>query len=79
MDIYELLVDANALNINTSKAERIEKQTKAFISCDKLSCLVELSMNLNLIGSDTACNWQKRISDVKYMTVAWCEKDKKRQ
>lgn len=78
MDIYEFLLDANRLNINTSKIERLELQTKAITTCDKLSCLIELSMELNLIGSNTVENWQKQIEDVKYMTIAWREKDKKR-
>lgn len=78
MDIYEFLMEANRLNIDTSKTERLELQTKAITSCDKLSCFVEMSMNLNLIGSNTAENWQKQISDIKYMTIAWREKDRKR-
>lgn len=78
MDIYEFLLDANRLNINTAKIERLELQTKAITTCDKLSCLIELSMELNLIGSNTIVNWQKQIEDVKYMTIAWREKDKKR-
>ena len=78
MDIYEFLLDANRLNVNTFKTERLELQTKAISSCDKLSCLIELSMNLNIIGSNTVENWQKQIEDVKYMTIAWREKDKKR-
>ena len=53
-------------------------QTKAISSCDKLSCFIEMSMNLNLVGSDTVAIWQKKIDDVKYMTIAWREKDKKR-
>ena len=78
MDIYEFLLDANRLNINTAKIERLELQTKAITTCDKLSCLIELSMELNLIGSNTVVNWQKQIEDVKYMTIVWREKDKKR-
>lgn len=78
MEIYEFLLDANALNINAFKYERIELQTKAITSCDKLSCFIELSMNLNLVGSDTVANWQKQVNDVKYMTIAWREKDKQR-
>ena len=78
MDIYEFLMEANRLNIDTSKTERLELQTKAITSCDKLSCFVEMSMNLNLIGSNNAENWQKQISDIKYMTIAWREKDRKR-
>lgn len=78
MDIYEFLIEANRLNISTSKMERLELQTRAVCSCDKLSCFVELSMNLNIIGLNTVENWQKQIDDIKYMAIAWREKDKKR-
>lgn len=78
MDIYEFLLDANRLKLDTFKSERLELQTKAISSCDKLSCFIEMSMNLNLIGADTVANWQKQIEDVKYMTIAWREKDKRR-
>lgn len=78
MDIYEFLLEANRLKIDTSKAERIELQTKAIISCDELSCFIEMSMDLNIIGPDTVEYWQKQINDVKYMTIAWREKDRKR-
>lgn len=78
MDIYEFLLDTNRLNLEKSKLERLELQTKAISSCDKLSCYIELSMNLDIIGSDTVQNWQKQIDDIKYMTIAWREKDKKR-
>lgn len=79
MDIYEFILDANRLNLNTDKRERIELQTKAITSCDKLSCFIEMSMDLNLVGSDTVAIWQKKIDDVKYMTIAWREKDKIRK
>lgn len=78
MDIYEFLMEANRLNIDTSKTERLELQTKVITSCDKLSCFVEMSMNLNLIGSNSVEYWQKQIGDIKYMTIAWREKDRKR-
>lgn len=78
MDIYEFLLEANRLSIISSKSERLELQTKTITSCDKLSCYIELSMNLNIIGSNTVENWQKQIDDIKYMTIAWREKDKKR-
>lgn len=78
MDIYEFLLEANRLKIDTSKAERIELQTKAITSCNELSCFIEMSMDLNIIGSDTVEYWQKQINDVKYMTIAWREKDRKR-
>jgi hypothetical protein len=78
MDIYEYLLSANRINIEESKKDRLELQTKAVTACDKLSCYAELSMNLKLVGSDTILNWQKLISDVKYMTIGWRSKDKSR-
>lgn len=78
MNIYEFLLDANRLNIDISKVERNELQTKAIAACDKLSCYAEISMNLNLIGSDSVSYWQKQINDVKYMTISWRSKDKAR-
>lgn len=78
MDIYEYLLEANRLKIDTAKAERSELQTKAITACDKISRFIEMSMNLNIIGSDVVEHWQKLIDDVKYMTIAWREKDKKR-
>ncbi len=78
MNIYELLLDANRLNLNESKCERLELQTKAITACDKLSCYAELSMNLNLINGDTVAYWIKQINDIKYMTISWRNKDKTR-
>lgn len=78
MDIYEYLLDANRLRLETSKSERLELQTKAISCCDKLSCYIELSMKLKLVGSDIVGYWQKQIDDVKYMSIAWRSKDEKR-
>lgn len=78
MDIYESLLDANRLKLEVSKLERQELQTKAISCCDKLSCYAEISMNLNLIGTETMAYWQKQINDVKYMAIAWRSKDKQR-
>lgn len=78
MNIYEFLLDANRLNIEISKLERYELQTKAITACDKLSCYAELSLNLNIVGSDTITHWQKLINDVKYMSISWRSKDKTR-
>lgn len=78
MNIYKCLMEANRLQLNINKQERLELQTKAATYCDELSCFVELSMNFNLIDSDTVEYWQKKISDIKYMTIAWRSKDKSR-
>lgn len=78
MNIYDFLMSANRIQINAEKQKRLDLQTRSISSCDKLSCYVELSMNLSLIGSDTVEYWQKKICDVKYMTIAWRSKDKTR-
>ena len=66
------------LQLKTEKEERLKLQTEAITLCDELSCFVQISMDLNLIGSETAEYWQKKISDIKYMTIAWRLKDKAR-
>lgn len=80
LEIYDALMEANRLQLqlNTEKAERLKLQTKAITLCDELSCFIQLSMDLSLIGSDTVEYWQKKISDIKYMTIAWRSKDKAR-
>ena len=80
LDIYDSLMRANRLQLqlNNEKEERLKLQTEAVTLCDELSCYVQISMDLNLIGSDTVENWQKKISDIKYMTIAWRSKDKAR-
>jgi len=39
---------------------------------------IEMSLNLKIIGTKTMEHWQKKINDVKYMTVAWRSKDSNR-
>lgn len=80
MEVYKELMYANRLQLGTSeeKEERIKSQTKAILDCDELSCFIQISYELNLIGSNTLEFWQKQISDIKYMTIAWRSKDKKR-
>jgi len=78
MDIYEFILDSNRQNLNLSKDVRLELQSKVITSCDKLSCYIEISMNLGIVGSKTVECWQKKINDVKYMTISWRERDRKR-
>ena len=70
LDIYDSLMRANRLQLqlNNEKEERLKLQTEAVTLCDELSCYVQISMDLNLIGSDTVENWQKKISD-KWNTI----------
>lgn len=80
LDIYDSLMHANMcqLQLKNEKEERLKLQTEAITLCDELSCFIQLSMDLNLIGSETVECWQKKISDIKYMTIAWRSKDKAR-
>ena len=80
MKIYKKLMEANRLNINniSEKGERIKLQTETITLCDEMSCFVQLSYEFNLIGNRTIEFWQKKISDIKYMTMAWRSKDKDR-
>ena len=80
LEIYDALMRANRLQLqlNTERAERLKLQTEAITLCDELSCFIQLSMDLNLIGTDTVEYWQKKISDIKYMTISWRSKDKTR-
>lgn len=78
--ILDCLIDANSLNLKNidEKELRIRKQTQAIRACDKLSRMVEISLRHHRIGSDTSVYWQKLITDVKYMTIAWRASDKSR-
>ena len=80
MAIYTNLMKANRLQLqlNIEKEERLRLQTEAIALCDELSCLIQLSMDLNLIGSNTVEFWQNKISNIKYMTIAWRTKDRAR-
>lgn len=80
MKIYKKLMNANRMQLKSDdeKQKRIRLQTDAITLCDELSCFIQLSMDLNLIGSNTVEFWQKKISDIKYMTIAWRTKDKSR-
>lgn len=80
LEIYDYLMRANRLQLqlNIEKEERLKLQTEAITLCDELSCYIQISMDLNLIGSETVELWQKKISDIKYMTIAWRSRDKAR-
>lgn len=77
MDIFETVLNANEIDLKNNHKLRYEIQTKAIRLCDRLSQFVEMSMKLNLIGSDTVKTWQKYICDVKYMTISWRTKENK--
>ena len=77
MDIYEFLLEANRINNKTEKQIRCEVITKAIMNCDKLLTYIELSMELNILSSNSAAYWSKMVSDIKYMAIAWRTAEKK--
>lgn len=76
LEIYETLYEANRINNVTNKPLRCETITKAITYCDELLFYIELSMNLDLLGDNSAAYWSKMVSDVKYMAIAWRTKER---
>ena len=77
MNIYELLLEANRVNLSDIKT-RNELQTKAILSCDELLFYIEMCLQLNIIQPNSAEYWSKLVSDIKFMTIKWRTKDKER-
>ena len=77
MNIYELLLEANRVNLNDIKT-RNELQTKAILYCDELLFYIEMCLQLNIIQPNSAEYWSKLVSDIKFMTIKWRTKDKER-
>lgn len=78
MDIYDNLTLANSFDIKKHREQRLHLQMQAVSYCNQLSCYIELSMNLNVVGSNTVGYWQRLVSDVLYLTIAWNNRDKAR-
>ena len=77
MNIYELLLEANRVNLNDIKT-RNELQTKVILNCDELLFYIEMCLQLNIIQPNSAEYWSKLVSDIKFMTIKWRTKDKER-
>lgn len=77
MNIYELLLEANRVNLSDIKT-RNELQTKAILNCDELLFYIEMCLQLNIIQPNSAEYWSKLVSDIKFMTIKWRTKDKER-
>ena len=77
MNIYELLLEANRVNLSDIKT-RNELQTKAILNCDELLFYIEMCLQLNIIHPNSAEYWSKLVSDIKFMTIKWRTKDKER-
>lgn len=78
LDIYELLDDANEVDIRKYKQKRLELQTQAIHKCSRLNVYINLSVKLGIISLKSAEYWSGMVNNVKYMSIAWREKDKER-
>lgn len=78
LEIYELLFEANRTDLKDYKRERLELQTKAITYCDELMYFIELSYELGIINSGGMEAWSQMVKDIKYMTISWRTKDRKR-
>ncbi len=70
LEIYESLFEANELNLASNRSEREALQTKAVNYCDELLFFIELSMELDIINSNSSEYWTKNgyrceVDDIK--------------
>lgn len=77
MDLYETLLEANRINNQTQKWQRCEMITRAITICDKLLFYIELSIMLEILSDKSAEYWSKMVTDVKYMSLAWRNRERK--
>lgn len=77
-DIYELLDEANGMDLRWEKKERINTLFKAVRKCNRLMFFIELSHEKNLINMKSMEHWSKMVKDVKFMTLGWIKSDKLR-
>lgn len=81
IDIYQNLIRANECDISDKeqRRERSALQTNAIVSCKLLNTLIELAHELKAIGlqSDSVAYWGGLVVEVKRMTVAWRNSDKR--
>ena len=76
LDIFAILLEANRINNTTNRQLRCELITRAIMNCDILLSYIEISMNLELLNSNSAAYWSKMVSDVKFMAIAWRKSEK---
>lgn len=74
LNIYDTLLEANRIDNRIHRQKRYEKISSAITYCDELLFYIELSMNLSFISKKSAEFWSKKVSDVKFMSIAWRSK-----
>lgn len=80
IDIYECLLEANELNVmdRTEKPERLRLQRKAVAYIKELLYFIEFSLEMKFIDMNSCKYWSKLAVDLKYLVIAWRNKDKQR-
>jgi len=78
LEIYENLLEANRLDLALYKPQRISLMNDVINYCDELLFFIELTQSLGFLGNISLEYWVKKVTDVKYMTLALRTKDKNR-
>lgn len=83
IDIYENLVRANECNLSDAheRQRRLDCQQEVIVSCKLLNTMIELSHKIPSIelSIDSAEYWSRLVVEVKKMTAAWRNNDKRQQ
>lgn len=81
IEIYENLVRANEYNLTdpTEKAKRLQCQQQSIVLCKLLNTLIELAYKIKSIkiSSKSVEYWCGLVVEVKRMSAAWRNNDKK--
>jgi len=66
---------ANEVNFRDHPEERLREIKAAIDDCNLLLQLIDLSHDLQYIDTKRMGTWTKKVTDVKYMSLAWLRKD----
>ena len=66
---------ANETNFSTDPKSRLRLIKEVIDDCNLLLKFVEIALELDYIDIRRSATWTKKITDVKYMSLAWLKKD----
>lgn len=69
------ILAANEVNFRDHPEERLKEIKAAIDDCNPLLQLIDLSHDLQYIDTKRMGTWTKKVTDVKYMSLAWLRKD----
>lgn len=69
------ILAANEVNFRERPEERLKEIKAAIDDCNLLLQLIDLSHDLQYIDTKRMGTWTKKVTDVKYMSLAWLRKD----